>query len=284
LLACCLLPPWPWQTRAPALAVCAALLAACVAWPPGGRPLAQLLALESGNGLAIIVRTRAHAVVVDTGDAWRSHGSAAAQRLVPALRALGVGAVDLLVLGRATADRGAGIAQLTKAMPVRELVAPPGWQASPLALTPCANRRWQWDSASFELHLAGGSCALHVQVAGQGWWIVHTARPDDELALAQVLGVASSRLPQRAQVLVLRRGAVRAGSSHPLWRLLEPQSVIAAGRGTGQQPLSAARVWRTGDHGALRLVVSAGGAAAWSSERGDSAHWPWRRPGAEAIQ
>jgi DNA internalization-related competence protein ComEC/Rec2 len=282
LAACCLLPLWPWQTRALALALCAALLAAGAARAVRDRPVAQLLALESGNGLAIIVRTRGHAVVVDTGDSWHSRGSAAAQKLVPALRALGVSAVDMLVLGPATADRGAGVAQLTKAMPVRELIAPPGWHAGPLALLPCAHRQWQWEAARLELHRAGEACALHVRVAGQGWWIVHTARPDDEIALAQVLrrrplvGAAG-----RTQVLVLRRGAVRVGPNHPLWSLLRPQSVIAAGRGNGLKTPPAAQLWRTGEHGALRLAVFADGRAAWRSQRDDSSHWPWRRPGAE---
>ncbi len=282
LAACCLLPSWPWQTRTLALALCAALLAAGAAQAVRDRPVAQLLALESGNGLAIIVRTRGHAVVVDTGDSWHSRGSVAAQKLVPALRALGVSAVDMLVLGRATADRGAGVAQLTKAMPVRELIAPPGWHAGPLALVPCAHRQWQWEAARLELRRAGESCALHVLVAGQGWWIVHTARPDDEIALAQALRLLPlAEAPERTQVLVLRRGAVRAGPSHPLWGLLQPQWVIAAGRGNGLKTPSTAQVWRTGDHGALHLAVFAGGRTAWSSQREDSSQWPWRRPGAE---
>jgi beta-lactamase superfamily II metal-dependent hydrolase len=167
--------------------------------------VAQLLVLDSGNRLAIIVRTGRHALVVDTGESWRSRGSAAAQKLLPALRDLGVSTVDMLVLGRATADRGAGVAQLTKAMPVRELIAPPGWYTGPLAFTPCANRRWQWEAARFDLHPAGGSCALHVLVEGQGWWIVHTAREDDERALAQALRLLPLAGPQgRTQVLVLR--------------------------------------------------------------------------------
>ncbi len=282
LVACCLVPLWPWQTRALALALCTAVLAVGAARAARDRPVAQLLALESGNGLAIIVRTRGHALVVDTGESWHSRGSAAAQKLVPALRALGVSAVDMLVLGRANQDRGAGVSQLTKAMPVRELIAPPGWHAGPLALASCSHRQWQWEAVRFEMHPAGESCALHVQVEGQGWWIVHTARPDDELALAQALRLPVVRVPVRTQVLVLRRGAVRAGPNHPLWGLLQPQWVIAAGRASSLKTLPAAQVWRTGDHGALRLAVFAGGRTALNSQREDSWQWPWRRPNAES--
>ncbi len=283
LAACCLLPLWPWQTRTLALALCAALLAAGAARTVHDRPVAQLLALESGNGLAIIVRTRGHAVVVDTGDSWHSRGSAAAQKLVPALRALGVSAVDMLVLGRATADRGAGVAQLTKAMPVRELIAPPGWHAGPLALAPCAHRQWQWEAVRLELHQAGEACALHVRVAGQSWWIVHTARPDDEIALAQALRLQSlAGAAGRTQVLVLRRGAVRAGPNHPLWSLLRPQWVIAAGRGSSLKTPAIAQLRRTGDHGALRITIFADGRSAWNLQREDTSRWPWRRPSAES--
>ena len=283
LAAGCLLPLWPWQTRTLALALCAALLAAGTTRAVRDRPVAQLLALESGNGLAIVVRTRAHAVVVDTGDSWHSRGLAAAQRLVPALRALGVSAVDMLVLGRATADRGAGVAQLTRAMPVRELIAPPGWHAGPLAFAPCVHRQWQWEAVRLELQRAGESCALHVLVAGQGWWIVHTARVDDEIALAQALRLLPpAGAPERTQVLVLRRGAVRAGPDHPLWSLLRPQWVIAAGRSSGPKSPSTAQLLRTGDHGALRLAVFADGRAAWSSQREDSWRWPWRRQDTES--
>lgn len=282
LLACCLLPLWPWQTRALALALCTAGSAAGAAQAARDRPVAQLLALESGNGLAIIVRSRGHAVVVDTGESWHSRGSATTQKLVPALRALGVRAVDMLVLGRATPDRGAGIAQLTKAMPVRELIAPPGWHAGPLAFTPCSHRQWQWDTVRFELRPAGESCVLHVLVEGQGWWIVHTARPDDELVLTQALRASVARDLVPTQVLVLRRGAVRAGPNHPLWGLLQPQWVVAAGRANGLKTPPAAHVWQTRDHGAIRLAVFEGRRATWSSLREDSWKWPWRRPGAES--
>ena len=280
LAAACLLPLWPWQTRTLMLALCAALLATGAIQAVRDRPVAQLLALESGNGLAVVVRTRGHVVVVDTGDSWHSRGSVAAQKLVPALRALGVGAVDMLVLGRATADRGAGVAELTRAMSVRELIAPPGWHAGPVALAPCRHRQWQWDAVRLELHPAGESCALQVLVGGQAWWIVHTARPDDELALAQALQAPAARVPVRTQVLVLRRGAVRAGPSQPLWGLLRPQWVIAAGRSSGLDTPSIAQVRRTGDRGALRIAVFAGGRVAWSAQREDSSSWPWRRPSA----
>jgi hypothetical protein len=168
-------------------------------------------------------------------------------------------------------------------MPVRELIAPPGWHAGPLALAPCADRQWQWEAARLELHLAGEACALHVRVAGHGWWIVHTARPDDEIALAQVLRLQPlAGAAGRTQVLVLRRGAVRAGPNHPLWSLLRPQWVIAAGRGNSLKTPAIAQLWRTGDHGAVRLTVFADGGFAWNAQRADTSRWPWRRPGAES--
>jgi len=85
----------------------------------------------------------------------------------------------------------------------------------------------------------------------------------------------------RTQVLVLRRGAVRAGPNHPLWSLLRPQWVIAAGRDSRRKTPSSAQLWRTGDHGALRVTIFADGRSAWNSQREDSSRWPWRRPGAQ---
>ncbi len=278
-LAACLLLGWPWRLRVLGLTCTAMLLGVILWYQQLARPLVELLALESGSGMSVIVRTRSHAVVMDTGDTWQSRGAASAQRLLPSLRSLGLVDVDLLILGRPTADRGAGVARLTAALPVRSVVAPPGWQPGPLRWQLCRSQIWTWDGVDFELSRAGGSCVLHVSANGRDWWLAATLSAADEVILAAALKNHPVLRQRGADLAVMRTGAIRLAATGALWRALNPRFVIAAGQGpSGATP--SVPVWRTGDYGAVRVRVAHDAQIVIQSQRLRSWPWPWRRPGA----
>jgi len=144
--------------------------------PDSGRPAigeATLTMLDVGQGLAALVRTRDHALLFDTGPAVADGFDAGERVVVPALHALGVSALDRVMVSHGDADHAGGLGAVLLGMPVREVLGPAG---APVPLqTACrAGQAWWWDGVRFEvLHPTRGfpylgneaSCVLRVQTA-----------------------------------------------------------------------------------------------------------------------
>ena len=70
--------------------------------------------LDVGQGLAVLVRAREHAMLVDTGPSWTG-GSAVRSSVLPLLAARGVDTLDLVVLSHADNDHAGGAGDLVAA-------------------------------------------------------------------------------------------------------------------------------------------------------------------------
>ena len=120
--------------------------------PPGEL---RLTVLDVGQGLAIVARTREHALLYDTGPAFTEQIDAGGRIVVPYLRAAGIGRLDGMIVSHDHSDHSGGALSVLQAMPV-------AWFASSLpkdhAISVAATRsrlcgageRWQWDGVSFE--------------------------------------------------------------------------------------------------------------------------------------
>lgn len=126
--------------------------------------------LDVGQGLALVLRTRNHTLVYDTGPRLSERFDTGAAVVAPFLRHRGVRAVDALVLSHRHDDHVGGAGSLLDRVPIRRIVT----NVSPWAAEgePCrAGRRWVWDGARFEvLHPPAGrrdtgnegSCVLRI--------------------------------------------------------------------------------------------------------------------------
>jgi competence protein ComEC len=115
----------------------------------------RLTVLDVGQGLAVVVRTREHALLYDSGPAFTDQIDAGGRIVVPYLRAAGVSRLDGMIVTHEDSDHSGGALSVLQAMPV-------GWLASSLpkdhAIRVAATRswlcgageRWQWDGVSFE--------------------------------------------------------------------------------------------------------------------------------------
>lgn len=234
---------------------------------------AELLVMDVGQGLAVLVRTRSHVLLYDAGPAVPDGFDAGERVVVPALRASGVHRIDRMVLSHADADHAGGHAAVRAIFPVPDSLAPPG---APLDVQgPCiAGGGWTWDGVRFRfLHPSRGfpylrnesSCVLRIET-------VHGA----VLMTGDIGDVIEQRL-SRDHPADLRADVVLAphhgsgGSSQPGFvrasgaRLV----VVSAGHGNrfGHPRADVVRRWRdsgaellnTADSGAIRVWLGRAG-------------------------
>lgn len=256
---------WPQRLSA-ALALLPALFVARAALPAGE---CEITTLDMGQGTAVIVRTAGHTLLYDNGEAWRSNGARTAGTVLPALRALGVRAIDRVVLPRVDADRSAGLVALAAELPVREYWAtgaelPPEFRA-------CAEGAgWRWDEVSFRW--LGAACALEVRAAGTAALLAgELSREQQDALVAEGLG--------RYDWVLLPRHGFATGDSPALRAAVGArvavltQSSSGARAATVQRTADAwraagARVLLTGETGAVHARLGRSGLSATTERAG----------------
>jgi competence protein ComEC len=300
-MAWALLPPawpsrhWAWLLLLPALC-----------WRPA-RPAPgewRLVALDVGQGGAVVVETASHTLLFDTGP-WHRSGTDGAQRVVwPYLRARGIRRIDTLVISHPDLDHAGGTDTLLRALPVnraytsfdlhawlrrdfhmrrRSSHAPVPEQASRCH----AGVGWQADGVRFDF-VHPGADAKAPRRANEGGCVLLVQGPHHSALLPGDVGVAQERgfaamLPH-VDVLVAPHHGSSTSSSEQLVQATQSVHVIAqAGylnRFRHPSPSverrwrrAGATFWRTDTHGAL-LAHSRAQGLTFASQR-DSARRYW---------
>jgi competence protein ComEC len=110
------------------LAAAAPLLGTAPALDP---PVPRVLFLDVGQGDATVVQGRAGSLLVDGGVAIPGRFDAGERVVLPALGALGVRRLDLVVASHADLDHAGGLAAVLREVPTRRLWLPPGGRVDP---------------------------------------------------------------------------------------------------------------------------------------------------------
>ena len=141
--------------------------------PPGSIDLSLL---DVGQGLSVLVRTEHHAVLFDAGPAFPGGLDMGEAVVVPALRALGVGKLDLLLVSHGDNDHAGGVAAVKRAYaPGHVLVSRKHVETDETACQ--KGQTWHLDDVTMRIlhppeffpYLANdSSCVLRVEVDGQG--------------------------------------------------------------------------------------------------------------------
>lgn len=149
-----LIMPVPLRLRCCGLPLCMPLLA-----PPASHPALghfEAVAADVGQGTSVLLRTRHHLLVYDTGPQTSSESDAGQRVLAPLLRARGEGQVHLLLLSHRDTDHTGGTGSLLKAVKVDASLTSLA-DGHPLrARLPrhqrCeAGQGWEWDGVRFEV-------------------------------------------------------------------------------------------------------------------------------------
>ncbi len=146
--------PLPWRLRWLALPLMLPLLAPAVGRPAPGE--FELMAVDIGQGTAVLLRTRTHTLLYDTGPMYSAESDAGSRVLVPLLRALGQQRLNLVMLSHRDMDHVGGAAAVLAAVPVdagSSSLAPdnPLRASMPVHRRCEAGQRWHWDGVQFEV-------------------------------------------------------------------------------------------------------------------------------------
>jgi competence protein ComEC len=228
--------PLPWRVRWLGVPLLLPLLAPLPERPAPGR--FELVAVDVGQGTAVLLRTQGHLLVYDTGPRWSPESDAGDRILRPLLRARGETRLDALVLSHRDTDHTGGAASLlalpvgrvwSSLEPAHPLLADMAARRIPHA--PCrAGETWAWDGVTFTwLHPAEPdpaarpntqSCVLHITDAA-GRRVLLTG--DLESAQEGALSIADTTGALRADVLMVPHHGSRTSSSAVFLDRVAPQ-------------------------------------------------------------
>lgn len=200
----------------------------------------RMTVLDVGQGLSVLLQTRQHRLLYDTGPPLGPVADAGQRYVLPSLRRLGVYKLDRLLLSHDDNDHTGGAASVLVSMPVKE-----GMGALPTGLATSygngwqecrAGQEWSWEGWRFailypddeEFGLAGGdnnrSCVLHVSRGDRGILLPGDLEQRGERRLLARLD--PGRL--RADVLVLGHHGSRNASSLEWVAAISPSWAIAS--------------------------------------------------------
>ncbi|WP_235538416.1 DNA internalization-related competence protein ComEC/Rec2 [Pelomonas sp. Root1444] len=293
----------PWRLRLAGLAMMLPLLWPAVTRPPAGE--FELLAPDIGQGNAVLIRTREHALLFDTGPVYAPGADAGERVLLPLLRSLGVRRLDMLMLSHRDSDHVGGAATLLQALPVGELRSSlePGHallRAGPAEVRCEAGQGWTWDGVRFDVlhptaaHFEAGlksndlSCVLRITaVSGRRALLAGDLEAEQERALVR------READLRADVLLVPHHGSKTSSSTELLAAVRPAiGVVQAGyrsRFGHPAPPVLARYQAAG----IAIVTSAGcGAWRWQSDTAGAAcerdrrrrYWQDRSPAPSGVE
>ena len=228
--------PLPWRARAFALALALALLL-----PPRELPAEgsfDLVAADVGQGMAVLVRTRGHVLLFDTGPQYSRESDAGQRVLVPLLRSRGDEHVDLLMLSHRDLDHVGGAMSVLVALKVDALSSSlepghPILAAAKQASRCSAGQRWTWDGVDFAvlrplvddydrpLKSNAMSCVLRVSGGGRSALLVGDIERDQEAQLVAAQGDAL-----RSDVLVVPHHGSRTSSSRAFIEAVQPKIAV----------------------------------------------------------
>ncbi|MFI8479074.1 DNA internalization-related competence protein ComEC/Rec2 [Pseudomonas sp. NPDC078700] len=233
--------------------------------PPEGR--AQVIMFDVGQGSSIVVQTREHALLYDTGA--RSPGFDIGERVVlPSLRTLGLDRLDRLLISHADNDHSGGALAIQQGISVGQVISGQSAQL-PLSLDaePCVSASWQWDQVRFRTwqwqqatQSNASSCVLMVEAAGERLLLTGDIDAAAEQALVR------SGLEVQAQWLLAPHHGSRSSSSQLFVDAVAAHSVLI-GRGkhnayghphptvVQRYQLSGARLYDTVEQGAVMIEL-----------------------------
>jgi competence protein ComEC len=154
--------------------------------------------LDVGQGLSVVVRTRQHVLVYDTGARYPSGFDLGDAVVVPSLHAIGVRRLDMLMVSHGDNDHAGGAGAVVAAYrPAQRYAGEPQRMSMPMPAC-VAGQSWRWDGVDFRVLAPASSagkgndrsCVLLVDGGGDRFLLTGDITRRDEPAVADALPAA----------------------------------------------------------------------------------------------
>jgi len=259
--------------------------------PPGPRTERGSLlieALDAGLGLAVLVSTEHHTLLLDSGPGDGGEQNLVGSVITPALAGLGRHAPEQIIISHGDLDHAGGLASLIKHYPAAELFA--NLPTQPGSIEPChSGLGWSRDGFDFQvlhpstaLPYLGNDSSCVLSVRGPGASVLFTG--DISSAIENRL---STTMPAPHRVLFVPHHGSKTSSSTGFIAAVKPEVSVATAslgnrfgfpRAEIRQRYSDAgsKFWSTGECGAVRILLTAdGNIHAESARRKRNRIWRW---------
>lgn len=190
----------------------------------------RLHVVDVGQGLAVIVQTRRHALLYDTGANLSPDFNIGSAVVVPALRALGIRSLAAVVVSHGDNDHAGGLVGVEAGIPVERLLSNRQDLDAQLPVELCGEANsWNWDGVEFRFLDTGvdypsennNSCVLQVRSSAGSVLLPGDIEREAEAQLARSYGRELA-----SDVLLAPHHGSQSSSSYAFLKRVEPVFVV----------------------------------------------------------
>jgi competence protein ComEC len=209
----------------------------------------ELVVWDIGQGSAVLVKTKEHVLIYDTGPIGFGKSNPSEKVILPHLRAEGIKEVHQLVVSHEDSDHIGGLVHLIENFPIRGVIGSiplkhsvhQVFQKKNLSFRNCeAGQKWQWDGIDFIIWHPGfdqqylkpneRSCVLEVRNQYHSIWLTGDVEKKGEAMIQVRVNSMNQQLEEivhRKVLLMAPHHGSKTSSSEGFIDILQPDAVFS---------------------------------------------------------
>ncbi|MCH8174877.1 MAG: DNA internalization-related competence protein ComEC/Rec2 [Proteobacteria bacterium] len=186
--------------------------------------------LDVGQGLAVVVQSRHHVLIYDTGANLSPEFNIGSAVIAPFLKQSGIGRVDLVVISHADNDHAGGLSGLMENVEIGAIISSDVSLGATMAIDACHEYdAWTWDQVEFQFLGAyaeaasnnDNSCVLQIAVGRHRILLPGDIERFSERQLAINYGDTL-----RSTILAAPHHGSKTSSSYAFIKMVDPEVVV----------------------------------------------------------